>query len=56
MGRGLQHVTGFFAAHVLVRQPVKFVINQRQEPVERRLVTCIPILQKLSYFAGGDHG
>jgi hypothetical protein len=32
--RGLQRVAGMFPAHVAMRQPAKFLVNQRDQLVE----------------------
>src|SRR5947207_7899644 len=40
----------FLSPHVLVGQPMQFVIDQRHQLVERRLVAATPILQQLRYF------
>src|SRR5207249_10097210 len=48
--RSLQQVAGFFAAHVLMGQPVQLVINQWHEFIQRRLIAVAPSFQQPGYF------
>ena len=42
----LQRVADAFAAHVMVRQPVQFGLHQRNELLERALVSASPVAEQ----------
>src|SRR5262245_30093227 len=42
-GGGLQGVVGIFTPHLAVREPVQFSFNQRQEFIERGLISVTPV-------------
>lgn len=44
--RGLQSVITALAQHVSVRQPMECVVDQRHEPIERRLIAAAPRLKQ----------
>jgi len=48
--RGLQRVIWLFAAHVAAREPVQFVMHQRNQPTQGAIIALTPGFQKLSYF------
>src|SRR5271165_5950931 len=50
-GRGLQHVSGTLALHVVACQAVKFLINDGGQPFERALVSVAPGAEQLAYVA-----
>jgi len=39
-------MSGCFTSHVLMRQPMKFVMNERHQLLEGSLVAIVPFLQK----------
>ena len=43
----LQHVTGSFSAHIESRQPAKFLVYQRHEPVKRSVIPAAPRQKQL---------
>ena len=51
--RGLQRVAGSLSTHVVVRQPVKLRLNQRQQLIQGRLIATAPIREQLRYFVWG---
>ena len=51
----LQRVTGTFAAQIVTRETAQFVVNQRHQFLERRLVAVAPIDEQLGYAFGGLH-
>lgn len=46
----LQYVAQHLPPHLLMREPVQLVINQRHQSFQRRLVILAPILQEFGYF------
>ena len=51
----LERVVGAFAAQIVTREPAQFVVNQRHQFLERRLVALAPVDQKLCYALSRSH-
>ena len=43
----LQRVAGAFPAHIMMRQPVQFGLHQRDQLLERSLVSAAPVAEQL---------
>src|SRR6266566_9160514 len=46
-GGGLQGVAGAFPAHVMVRESVQFGLHQREQLLQRSLVSAAPVVEQL---------
>jgi hypothetical protein len=47
--RGLKCVTGTLTAHVMMGQPMKFVVDERNKPIKRAFVPSAPFDEQLGY-------
>ena len=55
-GSGLQGVVATFAAEVALGQTAEFLVDERRELIERRLVALLPVNEELSdFFRRGVH-
>ncbi len=51
--RSLERVVRTLQSHVPVGQPVKFLMDERRQSVERRFVSIAPIHEQLGNLSGG---
>ena len=48
--RRLHQVAGPLVAHEMMRQPAQFLVDERHQLIERRLISASPGEQQLRYF------